>query len=273
MRSDLRPDSTPGIGGHRSWDVFISHATEDKETVAGPVARALRDLGLRVWYDDFELRIGDSLSGSIDRGVGGSRFGLVILSEQFFAKNWPQYELKGLVSRANSNESNLLPIWHEISRDEVAAYSAPLADVVALSTSGHSTDDIAAKVAAVVQGGAEPPTRTDMTPVPPPSTRARTHGVNSLTLTAGGNRHFFVGVTVTPNADLQGRHYLDMRKHPTSPDDYARLCKDLASTPQADRWHAHLEIGGAAFELRQLRGHAQRPSRLGQPLRRCAGTH
>lgn len=137
-------------GTSQDWDVFISHATEDKEFVAGPLAHALRERGVSVWYDEFELRIGDSLRRSIDIGIANSRFGLVILSKPFFAKNWPQYELDGLVTRTNSNQQILLPIWHEISKDEVIARSASLADRVALRTSDHAIDEIADEIAAVI---------------------------------------------------------------------------------------------------------------------------
>ena len=142
--------SDQDAAGSKDWDVFISHATEDKEAVAGPLAHALQDRGMNVWYDDFELRIGKSLRRSIDDGIARSRFGLVILSESFFAKNWPQYELDGLVTRANSDQQILLPIWHGVSRDDVIAYSAPLADKVALSTSERGIDEIADEIASVI---------------------------------------------------------------------------------------------------------------------------
>ncbi len=146
----------------RDWDVFISHATEDKETIAGPLAHALQERGVSVWYDEFELRIGDSLRRSIDSGISNSRFGLVILSKPFFGKNWPQYELDGLVTRTNSDQQILLPIWHEISRDEVIARSASLADRVALRTSDHGIDEIADEIAAVIASRSQPLlTRTD----------------------------------------------------------------------------------------------------------------
>ena len=66
------------------FDVFISHATEDKEEVARPLAVALDAEGLRVWYDEFELKIGDSLHRKIDNGIARSRFGVVIISPSFF---------------------------------------------------------------------------------------------------------------------------------------------------------------------------------------------
>ena len=87
----LKTEKTNG-----TWDVFISHASEDKESIARPLKNALTDAGLRVWYDESELKIGDRLHKSIDEGIAKSGFGIVILSENFFKKDWPQRELDGL---------------------------------------------------------------------------------------------------------------------------------------------------------------------------------
>jgi TIR domain len=81
------------------YDAFISHATEDKDTVVRPLAAALVRLGFRIWLDETELHVGDSLRKSIDAGLSKSRYGIVVLSKAFFAKNWPKYELDGLVAR------------------------------------------------------------------------------------------------------------------------------------------------------------------------------
>ena len=118
----------------KSWDVFISHATEDKETLVAPLAKLLHKLGVRVWYDEFELKLGDSLSKSINRGLMDSSFGLVILSKAFFAKRWTEYELQSLISRVVGGEDIILPIWHNISREDILNYSLYLADIKALSS-------------------------------------------------------------------------------------------------------------------------------------------
>ena len=68
------------------YDVFLSHASEDKDDVARPLALRLQELGLRVWFDEFELRIGDNLVAKLNAGINGSRFGILILSEDFFGK-------------------------------------------------------------------------------------------------------------------------------------------------------------------------------------------
>jgi len=116
------------------WDVFISHASEDKDGVARPLAEELRSRGIRVWYDEFSLTLGDSLRRSIDKGLGNSRFGVVILSHNFFAKEWPQRELDGLTALEISKGKVILPIWHGVSHDDVARYSPVLSDRVAVSS-------------------------------------------------------------------------------------------------------------------------------------------
>lgn len=67
-------------------DVFICHASEDKDLVARPLAELLRGHGVAVWYDEFSLTVGDSLRRKIDRGLSDSRFGVVLLSPDFFRK-------------------------------------------------------------------------------------------------------------------------------------------------------------------------------------------
>jgi hypothetical protein len=110
-----------------AYDVFISHATEDKDSVVRPLAYALQERGFAVWYDEFELKIGDSLRRKIDEGIARSRFGIVVLSHAFFAKSWPQYELDGLVTMAVTGRQVILPLWHHISKDEVIQQSPSLA--------------------------------------------------------------------------------------------------------------------------------------------------
>jgi len=145
-----RPPLGPDDNGE-TWDVFISHASEDKERVAEPLAEELRARGLKVWLDKTELRIGDSLRRKIDYGLAHSAFGVVILSKSFFAKGWPQYELDGIVGMSVDGDQRMLPIWHEISRDEIARQSPSLVDKIARNTSVSTVADIAAEIAEVVQ--------------------------------------------------------------------------------------------------------------------------
>ncbi len=124
-----------------AWDVFISHASEDKKPFVQSLAEALRDAGLRVWYDDFSLKVGDSLRRSIDRGLAGSKFGVVVISNSFLLKEWPQRELDGLVARESDGTKLILPVWHEITADVVRSYSPTLADRKATDT-GKGLDTV-----------------------------------------------------------------------------------------------------------------------------------
>lgn len=132
------------------YDAFISHASEDKQDFVGPLANALRAMGFRVWYDEFELKVGDSLRQSIDRGLVNSRYGIVVLSKAFFEKNWPQYELNSLTAREIDGRKVILPIWHNIGRKEILAYSPTLADKIALRSRTMTIEEVAEALAEVL---------------------------------------------------------------------------------------------------------------------------
>lgn len=134
-----------------SYDVFISHASEDKDAFVRPLAEALLNSGIKVWYDEYSLKLGDSLRASIDRGLATSRFGVVILSHRFFAKEWPQKELNGLFALMQPGEKKLLPIWHDITREELAKYSPMVADILA-ARSSEGIDAVVRKILDVVKG-------------------------------------------------------------------------------------------------------------------------
>lgn len=147
----VRPFQNTEDGAVIEYDVFISHASEDKDTVVRPLANALVQHGLRVWYDEFELKIGDSLRRKIDKGLANSRFGIVVLSRDFIKKGWTNYELDGIISKAVSGEQVMLPIWHEITKQEIIAYSPSLADKVARNTSSYTIDEIANEIAELIR--------------------------------------------------------------------------------------------------------------------------
>jgi hypothetical protein len=113
------------------WHVFISHASEDRSAVAQPLARELQKRGIRVWFDQYELKLGDSLREKIDDGILRSHFGLIILSPNFFEKNWPRSELAGLFQIALERPNSLLPIWYKVTEKEVRTFSPILADRIA----------------------------------------------------------------------------------------------------------------------------------------------
>ena len=116
-----------------SWHVFISHASEDKESVAEPLARALQQHGIQVWLDKDQLLAGDRLKDRLTKGVSKSRYGIVIFSKHYFQKKWPQEELAALLSRENRSETAIIPILHGVTMDDIKAQELLMADRVALS--------------------------------------------------------------------------------------------------------------------------------------------
>lgn len=153
LRSGLLPSTVERSGdATMTYAAFISHATEDKDDLVRPLADILQRLGHTIWYDEFQLRVGDSLRRSIDKGLASSQFGIVVLSPSFFAKQWPQYELDGLVAKEIAGGKVILPLWHKISKDEVLAYSPTLADKVALNTASYSIDELGAALSNVLKG-------------------------------------------------------------------------------------------------------------------------
>ncbi len=132
------------------YDAFISHATEDKDDLVRPLAGMLKEYGFRIWYDEFELEIGDSLRESIDQGLVNSKFGIVILSPKFLDKNWTKYELNSLVAREIEGEKVILPIWHNVTKEQILNYSPRLADKLALTTESLSLEQIAKKLCKIL---------------------------------------------------------------------------------------------------------------------------
>jgi len=148
-RTPTPPTSATELNG-QTWDVFLSHASEDKETVAVPLAKALEARGVTVWLDQAVIRMGDSLRQRIDRGIRSSRFAAVVLSDAYFSKGWTQYELDGIVTLGVGGRQNLLPIWHGVDHAGVAANSPSLADKLARSTADTTVDAIADEIAELV---------------------------------------------------------------------------------------------------------------------------
>jgi len=111
--------------------IFISHASEDKESFVGPLAVELRN-HMEVWFDEFELKLGASLRSSIDNGLRTSDFGVVVLSPHFFGKKWTVAEVNGLFALEDANRKIILPVWYSVDEKAVRDFSPILADRLAV---------------------------------------------------------------------------------------------------------------------------------------------
>jgi hypothetical protein len=127
------------------YDVFISHAWEDKRAFVDEFVEELIALGIKVWYDKNKIAWGDSLRAKIDEGLRKSRFGVVVISPHYIAdgKYWTKTELDGLFQLENVNGKSLLPIWYNITKKEVINYSPIVAGKRAMTTASMTSKEIA----------------------------------------------------------------------------------------------------------------------------------
>lgn len=141
----LRSTSFPllRVDESESYDVFISHASEDKATFVEEFVQELIALNIKVWYDKLNIGWGQSLRVSIETGLQRSKYAVVVLSPSYFKKYWTNQELNGIFSKESAIGNCILPIWHNISKTEVAEHSLILADRIALDTSIMSPKEIA----------------------------------------------------------------------------------------------------------------------------------
>ena len=130
------------------YDIFISHASEDKVDFVRPLANRLRKYGLKIWYDEFNLKTGDSLKQSIENGIKDSRYGIVVLSKNFFKKQWTNLELNTLFSKEIITEQKtIVPIWLDLTVKEMYEYSPLMVDKMAISAKkGENYDYIIEKI-------------------------------------------------------------------------------------------------------------------------------
>lgn len=134
------------------FDVFLSHSSLDKEEYVSELSNKLTNKGLKVFEDEKVFEIGQSQTQMMNMGILNSRFVVVFLSRNFIESGWSKYEFISFLNR-EINEDNIiiLPIWHEISIEEVREYNPYLVDKHALSTSKFSIDEMTEKIYTVVE--------------------------------------------------------------------------------------------------------------------------
>lgn len=128
----------------KEYDVFISHASEDKKPFVEELATALKEAGIKTWYDVDQISWGEDIRKSIDKGLINSRFCIVILSKNFFDKYWAgTYELDAIFQKtALTRKILILPIWHNITLDEIGQYNLMLPSIKALNSSSDTLEEI-----------------------------------------------------------------------------------------------------------------------------------
>jgi hypothetical protein len=115
------------------YDAFISHAVEDKIPIANELCARLEQAGLRVWYSGKELGIGDSIEKTIERGLNRSRYGIVVLSPTYLAKNWTIREFYTLLAKEIEDRKVILPVLYNVTPDDLKERDLHMADRFAVN--------------------------------------------------------------------------------------------------------------------------------------------
>lgn len=137
----------------KEYDVFISHASEDKQPLVEELVGCLKTEGIRVWYDKDNIDWGDRFRAKIDEGLEKAQYGIIILSPDYIRaeKYWTKAELDALIQiESATGRKVLLPVWHHLSKNEVIAFSPLFASRSALNTATMTIAEIAANVKKII---------------------------------------------------------------------------------------------------------------------------
>jgi TIR domain-containing protein len=254
-----------------AYDVFISHASEDKRDVAQPLAKSLEQLGYKVWLDKQELRLGDQLRRKINQGLSRSRYGVVILSKAFFSKSWPMEELDALMGREGIETTIVLPIRHGLSHEQVRSYHPTVANKLSATTDG-GLQSIVEQIKAVLGsplGGQSVPHIAPSNPQRQPVTSDR--GAHILETLDELEKRATICLAQSmesnnPNANEHSSPVIaaNIASHEehgavdSTIREYAKLV--LGRLPTEDEWRSHTE---RLFYLQQRDGHHPKTARDG----------
>ena len=128
----------------RDYDIFISHASEDKEEIAEPLSKLLTAHNISNFYDQDSIAWGDSIPSRIDEGILRSKVCLLIISPNFIAKQWTKIEKDAFMM---FDDKKIYPIWHKVSKAEVQNFSPTLAAIKAIKTADYTLEEIAQMIA------------------------------------------------------------------------------------------------------------------------------
>lgn len=126
------------------YDVFISHANKDKEVLVEELYKSFNKLGINIFYDAKSLEWGDDWKNKILEGTKNAEFAVIVISQNFFGREWTEKELNEFLSRQNSNGQKLiLPILHGINISDLRHKYPSVAEIQAIESTNYSCDEIA----------------------------------------------------------------------------------------------------------------------------------
>ncbi len=154
---DLQFRSGAYVDGRTRFEVplaFVSHDFRDKQDVARPIAIYLQKMLCPVWYDEFSLKVGDNLRESIEKGLKECQKCVLVLSPNFLSnRGWTKKEFDSIFTRELLEESQLvLPVWYQVSKQQVFDYSPSLLNVKGLDWSTEGEEEVCRQLHRAIVG-------------------------------------------------------------------------------------------------------------------------
>ena len=147
QRSEERMETKKAEEARRNrkqYDVFISHANADKLDYVDDLYMAIRKLGISIFYDSESLSWGDKWKDEILNGTESSEFAIIVISDNFFDREWTERELSEFFNRQNeSGQKIILPLLHKITIDNLKAKYPHIGDIQCISSERYSKDQVA----------------------------------------------------------------------------------------------------------------------------------
>ena len=134
------------------FDLFVSYSHHNKIELAIPIVNELLKKGVKVWFDKFEIRTGDSITDKINEGLRDARYGLILISPYYIKSNWARQELNAFFKKQITLQQKfILPIWYEISIADMFNYFPLLSDYRAIRIeSDFNLDEVVSEILTVI---------------------------------------------------------------------------------------------------------------------------
>ena len=143
----LKNDNTLKEGAtlnRKQYDVFISHANKDKLDYVESLYQAIRKLGVNIFYDSEVLSWGDRWKQIILDGTSASEFAIIVISNNFFGREWTERELNEFLNLQNSTgQKMVLPLLHNITLDDLKRHYPELGELQVIDTQCYTKEEIA----------------------------------------------------------------------------------------------------------------------------------
>lgn len=130
-------------------DLFISHASADKEQYILPLSKALTTYGVSFWLDSNEIGWGDNIPMKINEGLRNTRYALLCLSNNYLERPWPETEMSAVLAiQNNDGGKRVLPLI--LNSKETIFQKYPILSSLAYRDFSSGADRLAQELSTLV---------------------------------------------------------------------------------------------------------------------------